>query len=98
MLFNVREFINIDILKSIYHAIFDCHLNYGNTIWGRSRYSMNILCFKHEIIKLSGKFVVENFLFISKSINFNIPSIFNHWSKLKPLLAKQFLKTYSNKD
>ena len=25
MLFKVREFVNIKILKSIYYAIFDCH-------------------------------------------------------------------------
>ena len=33
MLFKVREFVNIKILKSIYYAIFDCHLNYANTVW-----------------------------------------------------------------
>ena len=31
MLFKVRE------LKSIYNAIFDCHLNYANTVWGQNR-------------------------------------------------------------
>ena len=31
MLFKVREFLNTKILKSIYYAIFDCHLNYANT-------------------------------------------------------------------
>ena len=30
MLFEVREFVNTKILKSIYCAIFDCHLNYAN--------------------------------------------------------------------
>ena len=34
MLFRVREFVNIKILKSIYYAIFACHLNYANTVWG----------------------------------------------------------------
>ena len=43
MLFKVREFVNIKILKSIYYAIFDCHLNYANTAWGQNRYSMNQL-------------------------------------------------------
>ena len=33
MLFKVREFVNIKILKSIYYVIFDCHLNYANTVW-----------------------------------------------------------------
>ena len=33
MLFKIRELVNINILKSIYYAIFDCHLNYANTVW-----------------------------------------------------------------
>ena len=36
MLFRVREWVNIKILKSIYDAIFDCHLNYANTVWGHN--------------------------------------------------------------
>ena len=34
--------------------------------------------FRHEIIKLPDKIIMENCLFISKSINFNLPPIFNH--------------------
>ena len=34
MLFKVKEFPNIKILKPIYYAIPDCHLNYANTVWG----------------------------------------------------------------
>ena len=101
MLFNVRDFVNIKILKSIYYAIFDCLLNYANTIWGQNRNSMNQLIilqetdlcimsfecrnahlnplfFKSEKINLPDKILMENWLFISKSINFNLPSIFNH--------------------
>ena len=102
MLFKVREFVNTKILKSIYYAIFDCHLNYANTVWGQNRNSMNRLIilqkkalrimsfecrnahsnplfFRHEIIKLPDKIIMENCLFISKSINFDLPPIFNHW-------------------
>ena len=43
MLFKVREFLNIKILKSIYYAVFDCQVNYANTVWGQNRYSMNRL-------------------------------------------------------
>ena len=43
MLFKVREFVNTKILKSIYCAIFDCHLNYANTVWGQNRNLMNRL-------------------------------------------------------
>ena len=31
MLYEVREFVNTRVLKLIYHAIFDCNLNYSNT-------------------------------------------------------------------
>ena len=102
MLFKVREFVNTKILKSIYYAIFDCHINYANTVWGLNRNSMNRLIilqkkalrimsfqcrnahsnplfFRHEIIKLPDKIIMENCLFISKSINFDLPPIFNHW-------------------
>ena len=39
----------------------------------------NPLFFRHEIIKLPDKIIMENCLFISKSINFDLPPIFNHW-------------------
>ena len=32
MLFRLREFVNIKILKSIYYATFDSHLNYAITV------------------------------------------------------------------
>ena len=35
--------------------------------------------FRHEIIKLPDKIIMENCLFISKSIKFNLSPIFNHW-------------------
>ena len=38
----------------------------------------NPLFFRHEITKLD-KVTMENCLFISKSINFILPPIFNHW-------------------
>ena len=43
MLFKVWEFVNTKVLKSIYYTIFDCHLNYANTVWGQNRNSMNRL-------------------------------------------------------
>ena len=102
MLYNVREFVNSRILKSIYHTIFDCHLNYSNTAWGQNKNSLNrlfllqkkalrIISFecrnahsnplfcKHEIVILHDKIIIENCFFISKSINFDLASILNHW-------------------
>ena len=43
MLFKVRKFVNIKVLKSIYYTYFDCHLNYANTVLGQNRYSINWL-------------------------------------------------------
>ena len=43
MLFKVREFVNMKIIKSIYYATFDYHLNYANTVWSQNRSSMNRL-------------------------------------------------------
>ena len=34
---------------------------------------------RHKIIKLPNKITMENCLFISKSINFNLSPTFNHW-------------------
>ena len=39
----------------------------------RNAEDLNSSCFRHKIIKLSDKSIVENYLFISKSINFNLP-------------------------
>ena len=102
MLYKVREFVNTRVLKLIYHAIFDCRLNYVNTVWGQNKNSLNhlfllqkkalrIISFeygnahsnplfcRHEIVKLHDKIIIENCHFISKSINFDLPSIFNNW-------------------
>ena len=40
-LFRVREFVNTIILKSIYCAIFDFHLNYANIVWDQNKNSIN---------------------------------------------------------
>ena len=102
ILFKVREFVNIKILKSIYYAIFDCHINHANTVWGQNKNYMNRLIiiqkralriknfecrnahsnplfYRHKLIKLPDKILIENCLFISKSIQFHLPSTFNHW-------------------
>ena len=39
----------------------------------------NPLFFRYEIIKLPDKIIMENCFFIGKSINFNLPPIFNNW-------------------
>ena len=36
LLFNIRNYVNFNTLKSIYFAIFDSHINYANLIWGQN--------------------------------------------------------------
>ena len=36
MLFTIRSYVNNHILRSIYFAIFDSHINYANLIWDRN--------------------------------------------------------------
>ena len=53
MLFKVREFVNTNILKSIYYPIFDCRLSYVNTVWGQNRNSMNGLIILQKTFSVS---------------------------------------------
>lgn len=39
MLYKLREFARARVIKSIYHAIFDCYLNYAKTGLGRNKNS-----------------------------------------------------------
>ena len=41
MLYKVRQFVNEKTLISIYHAIFDSHLNYAFIVWGQTKPSIN---------------------------------------------------------
>ena len=41
MLYKVRQFVNEKTLISVYHAIFDSHLNYASTVWGQRKSSIN---------------------------------------------------------
>ena len=42
MLYKVRQFVNEKTLISIYHAIFDFHLNYASIIWVQTKSSINL--------------------------------------------------------
>ena len=102
MLCKVRQFVNEKTLISIYHAIFDSHLNYASIVWGQTKSSINRVFtiqkkairtihfkgkFDHtsslfsesNIIKLPDKISIENCLFVSKSLNNQLPEIFNNW-------------------
>ena len=102
LLYTIRNFVNRHILRTIYFAIFDTHLNYGNLIWGQnlnavsrivilqkkalrimnfqSRDSHSSPLFKsNHILKLEDKILIENILFINKSLNNLLPPIFKNW-------------------
>ena len=102
LLYTIRNFVNRHILRTIYFAIFDTHLNYDNLIWGQnlnavsrivvlqkkalrimnfhSRDSHSSPLFKsNHILKLEDKILIENILFINKSLNNLLPPIFKNW-------------------
>ena len=102
LLYTIRNFVNRHILRTIYFAIFDTHLNYGNLIWGQnlnavsrivvlqnkalrirnfhSRDSHSSPSFKsNHILKLEDKILIENTLFINKSLSNLLPPIFKNW-------------------
>ena len=41
LLFKIRNFVNIIILKTIYFAIFDSHINYANLVWAQNSNAMS---------------------------------------------------------
>ena len=43
MLYKVRDFVNANILKSIYYALFESHINYACIIWGQNISTINRL-------------------------------------------------------
>ena len=43
MLYKVRQFVNEKTLISIYHAVFDSHLNYDCIVWGQTKSSINMV-------------------------------------------------------
>ena len=102
MVYKVRQFVNQRTLISIYHAIFNSHLNYVSIVWGQTKSSINrvfiiqkkslrTIHFKGKfdntsslisasnIIKLPDKISIEDCLFVSKSLNNQLPEIFNNW-------------------
>ena len=41
LLFTIRNYVNKHILRTIYFAIFDSHINYTNLIWGQNLHAVN---------------------------------------------------------
>ena len=102
LLFKIRNFVNSSILRTIYFAIFESHLNYCCLVWSQNCNAINRLVIlqkkalriinfqprnshssplfkKSFILKFSDKVTLENTLFVSKSINNLLTSLFNDW-------------------
>ena len=41
MLYKTKDFVNKGILKAIYFAMFDSHINYASIIWGQNVNTIN---------------------------------------------------------
>ena len=48
LLYKVRGFVNVDILKSVYYALFESHINYACIIWGQNIGTINRLFILHK--------------------------------------------------
>ena len=43
MLYKLRDFVSPNLLKSVYYALFESHLNYACTVWGQNIHTTNRL-------------------------------------------------------
>ena len=102
IIFKIRNLVNSSILRTIYFAISESHLNYCSLAWSQNCNAINHLVIlqkkplriinfeprnshssplfkKRFILKFLDKVNLENTLFVSKSINNLLPSLFNDW-------------------
>ena len=72
MLIKVRQFVNQRTLISIYHAIFDSHLNYTSMVWGQTKSSINRVFIIQKkalrTIHFKDKFDQTSFVFSASNI------------------------------
>ena len=45
LLFKIRNFVNVNTLKTIYYSTFDSHINYANVIWAQNFIAINRVFF-----------------------------------------------------
>ena len=48
LLFKIRNFVNVNTLKTICYAIFDSHINYVNAIWAQNLNAVNRVSILHK--------------------------------------------------
>ena len=92
LLLKIRNYVVMNTLRNVYFAIFDSHLSYCciacaqniNTVRGLTivqKKTLLPLFSSNNILKFGDKNTLENILFVSKSINKQVPSIFRDLSK-----------------
>ena len=94
LLFKMRNFLNITILKTIYFVLCNCHINYANLVWAQNSNAMSrILTLQKKknydnyyfpikelpFKSFNDKVLPENVLLISKFINSLLSLFFNKW-------------------
>ena len=83
LLFKMRKYVSLKILRSIYFAIFDSYLSYCCLVWAQncSTFQWIIILQKKaiRIINFQDKICLGSVLFISKTLNNLSPSVFNTW-------------------
>ena len=100
LLFKIRKYVSLKILRSIYFAIFDSYLSYCCLVWVQNystiqqimilqkkavriinlhprNFHTSPLFKQNSILKFQDKICLENILFVSKSLNNLLPSVFN---------------------
>ena len=78
LLFKMRKFVSLKILRSVYFAIFDSYLSYCGLVWAQNcRNPHTSPLFKQSsIVRFQDKICIESILFFSKSLNNLSPSVF----------------------
>ena len=98
----MRKYLSLQILRSIYFAIFESYLSYHCLVWAQNcsniqriiilqkkviriinfqprNFHTSPLFKQNSILKFQDKICLENILFISKTLNNFLLSVFNIW-------------------
>ena len=102
LLFKMRKYVSLKILRSIYFAIFDYYLSCCCLVWAQNystiqriiilqkkairitnlqprNFHTSPLFKQNSILKFQDKICLENILFVSRSLNNLLPSVFHTW-------------------
>ena len=71
-IYTIRNFVNKHILRTIYFAIFDTHINYANLIWGQNLNAMDrIVILQKKALRIMN-FNLETLI----QVHYSNPTIF----------------------